>query len=208
MKKAKVFVAMAMLVVALASCGKDEYKKFIGTWGVERLDYYNIDYAGNPIEATIKTYYFTPGDMNDGLDLIFREDKTGEMRDRSRDTLYIPVIENKVIVDSLIVVNPDTTLVTTFTYSYNANEDLVFMNTKNTIVESVDGVIQDRVRTYIYQMKVNFVDDDSFFYENEYNIDFVEKAWLRRYTTETRGATRGAKSSQIPAHPNSLFSNY
>ena len=195
MKKLTMFMAAVMLVILMASCEKVDYTNFIGTWGVERIDYYNSDFWGDPIWSTMKTYEFTPGDMEGGIDLVFREDKTGEMRDRSRDTLYVPVFENDTIVDTLTLICPDTTLVTKFTFSYNTDDKLLFMNMQ---VE----------HPYIYQMKVRFSDENTFVYENEYDNNYVEKARLVRYSTETRGAARGSKSSQIPPHPKSLFSNY
>ena len=192
MKKLTVFTAMLMLVVVLASCGKDNYKSFIGTWGVERIDYYNIDYAGNPIEASVETFYFTPGDMNNGIDLVFREDKTGEMRDRSRDTLKFDYDTVSQTYQTIIVC-PDTTLVTRFTFSYNADDGLLFMNLQT-------------LHPIIYQMRVKFYDDNTFVYENEYETDYVEKARLVRYSTETRGDK--SKPVSMKRHPKSLFSNY
>ena len=189
------FMAMTMFVILLASCGKKDYTDFIGTWGVERIDYYNIDFWGDPIWNSMKSYEFTPGDMQGGIDLVFREDKTGEMRDRSRDTLYVPVFENDTIVDTLTLVCPDTTLVTKFTFSYNPDDKLLFMNMQTE-------------HPYIYQMKVRFDNDDTFTYENEYDVDYIERARLVRYSTETRGVNRRSRSSQMPPHPKSLFSNY
>lgn len=191
MKKLTLIMATVALALTVASCGKDDYKSFIGTWGVERIDYYNIDYAGNPIQATITTYEFTPGDTQNGIDLIFREDKTGEMRDHSRDTLYIPVIENNEIVDTSVIVCPDTTIVTNFTYSYDADEGLLYMNMKV-------------AHPFTYRMEVNFIDDNTFVYVNEYETNYVEKARLVRYSTETRDALR-SKPVAIPRHPNSLL---
>lgn len=189
MKKLSIFTAMMMLVVVLASCGKDNYKVFIGTWGAERVDYYNIDYYGNPIEASIETYHFTPGDMQNGIDLIFRDDKTGEMRDRSRDTLFLSeIIQGDTIIDTIIC--PDTTLVTKFTYSYV--DDLLYMN-------------MQVVHPFTYRMQVQFIDDNTFIYENEYDNDFVEKATMVRYSTETRGAKSNPVS--MKRHPKSLLSN-
>ena len=191
MKKLTVFAAMTMLVVILASCGKEDYKSFVGTWGVQHIDYYNIDYAGNPIEASIKSWDFIPGDMDNGIDLIFREDRTGEMRDRSRDTLYFNWNEETEVYDS-IVPCPDTTMVTRFTYSYNPTDKLLFMN-------------MQVAHPYIHELHVNFVDKDTFVYENEYDVDYVEKAVMVRYST----STRGTKSvNPIKTHPKSLLSNY
>lgn len=181
---------MAMLVLAMASCGKD-YTSFIGTWGVKSIDYYNIDFAGNPIPATIETYYFTPGDTIDGIDLVFRADKTGQMIDRSRDTLKFDWNPEEEIYETVIVC-PDTVVYTNFSYSYNASDNLLFMNILVT-------------HPYIYQMKVEFIDDDTFVYENEYDNNYVERATMVRYSKET-GSSR-SKSSDRGWHPGSLFSN-
>lgn len=62
---------------------------FVGVWGVEQLDYYNTDYNGEPIPETLETYYFVPGDLDGGIDMIFREDQTGELIDRSLDSLSV-----------------------------------------------------------------------------------------------------------------------
>jgi len=190
MKKLSIVTAIMMLVVVMASCGKD-YTAFIGTWGVKHIEYYNIDFYGNPIEATIETYDFTPGDMQNGIDLVFRADKTGEMRDRSRDTLFLAeIIQGDTIIDTIVC--PDTTLVTKFTYSYNHSDKLLFMNM---LVE----------HPYIYQMSVDFIDDDTYVYENEYDNNYVEKAWMVRYSTETRG--NRSKEAYMKRHPGSFFSN-
>ena len=87
MKRIALFTLCAMAAVMFTSCGKDNYKSFVGTWGVEKIEYYNIDYAGNPIAASMSTFNMVPGDQQSGIDLIFRENKTGEMRDRSQDTI-------------------------------------------------------------------------------------------------------------------------
>lgn len=185
------FAAMTMLVVIMASCVKEDYKSFIGTWGVRHIDYYNIDYAGNPIEASIQSWDFTPGDMQNGIDLVFREDRTGEMRDRSRDTLKFDWNDSTEVYETIIIC-PDTTLVTCFTYSYNPSDKLLFMNMQTP-------------RPYIFQMSIRFIDDNTFVYENEYEMDYVEKATLVRYSTGTRGSR---SSNPIKRHPKSLLSDY
>jgi len=192
MKRLFLFASSLMMVLCLASCGKKDYKSFIGTWGVKHIEYYNIDYAGNPIQNTIKVYDLTPGDMDNGIDLIFREDKTGEMRDRSRDTLYLDWNSETEVYETIIIC-PDTTVITPFTYSYNPDDGLLFLNMQ---VEY----------PYIYQMEVNFIDNETFEYINEYDIDYVEKATLVRYSKETRGAKSTPLS--MKRHPKSLFSNY
>lgn len=189
MKKLVLFASLMVSILFLSSCGKDEYS-FLGTWGVDLIKYYNIDYAGNAIESTITTYDFTPGDMENGIDLVFREDKTGEMRDRSRDTLFLDWNSETQAYETVIVC-PDTTLVTKFTYSYNANDGLLFMNMQ---VE----------HPYIYQMQINFIDENTFVYVNEYETNYVEQAQLVRYSTETRGS-KSSKPEYVPRHRNSLL---
>lgn len=199
MKKLSILTAVMMLAVVLASCGKD-YSVFVGTWGVERIDYYNVDYWGNPIEATMETYHFTPGDMSDGIDLVFRADKTGEMRDRSRDTLVLSdIIEGDTILDTIIC--PDTTLITQYTYSYDSDEKILYMNMKVT-------------HPFTYRMEIDFIDEKTFDYVNQYDVTveegysviYVEKARMVRYSTETRGAK--SKPVSMKRHPGSVFSNY
>ena len=177
MKRVKLYAALAIMALLFASCGKNDYKSFVGTWGVEKIEYYNIDYAGNPIAASMSTYNMVPGDQQSGIDLIFREDKTGEMRDRSQDTLIIKVAgSNPVTYDTIIC--PDTTLVTRFTYSYDKTESILYMN-------------MDYVHTY--KMNITSFSKDAFIYENEYGPDYVEKAYLKRISnTPAKSSSRSA----------------
>ena len=185
-----------VLVIVLASCRTkkgDDFKVFIGTWGVERIDYYNIDYAGNPISNTIETYYFTPGDPQSGIDLVFRENRSGEMRDRSHDTLFIPVVVADTLhhVDTLLC--PDTTFVTNFTYSYHDDDATLYMNMQTE-------------RPYTYHMLIENLTDDSFTYYNEYETNYVEEARLVRLSNDTRGS-KSSKPVAAPHKPGSLFGN-
>lgn len=191
MKRFILFTSLMLTVFFLASCGKDNYKRFVGTWGVDRIDYYNIDYAGNPIAATIETYDMTPGDPDNGIDLIFRDNKTGEMHDRSRDTLFIPIIEADTIFSYDTIICPDTTLVTNFSYSYDSDDGLLYMNMKVS-------------QPFTFRMEVTFVDDNTFVYVNEYEANYVEKARLVRISNEARGAKR-SKPDHISRHVNSLL---
>lgn len=177
MKRVKLYAALAIMALLFASCGKNDYKSFVGTWGVEKIEYYNIDYAGNPIAASMSTYNMVPGDQQSGIDLIFREDKSGEMRDRSQDTLIIKVAgSNPVTYDTIIC--PDTTLVTRFTYSYDKTESILYMN-------------MDYVHTY--KMNITSFSKDAFIYENEYGPDYVEKAYLKRISnTPAKSSSRSA----------------
>lgn len=193
MKKLNVILALTIAVFCLASCGKDTYKSFIGTWGLERIEYYNIDYAGNPIAATLKTYDFTPGDSKSGIDLVFRDNKSGEMRDRSRDTIYtVTVNGNDTIYNTIIC--PDTTLVTRFTYSYDADESTLYMTMEN---------------TRIFRLFIEDLEKDAFTYINEYDLDYVEKAYMKRLSKDTRSNSRSdVKPTYIPRHKGSMFSDF
>ena len=189
MKGLKLILALTIVALGLSSCkDNDDYLVFVGTWGVEEIQYYNTGYYGNPIENTIITYRFTPGDPNDGIDLIYRSDRTGEMRDRSRDTLF---------VDNDTIICPDTTLVTKFTYSYHKDDGTLYMN-------------MEVAHPFTYQMQIPEITENSFTYINEYDNNYVEKAWMRRISdsAKAREATRGSKPVYRPRRPGSLLSNY
>lgn len=175
MRKITLYAAFAFMALLFASCGKNDYKSFVGTWGVEKIEYYNIDYAGNPITGSMNTYNMVPGDQQSGIDLIFRENKTGEMRDRSQDTLIIKVSgSSSETYDTIIC--PDTTLVTRFTYSYDKSESILYMN-------------MDYVHTY--KMNIMSLSKNAFIYENEYGQNYVEKAYLKRISdTPSRSSSR------------------
>lgn len=194
MKRYKLFLALVVIALSFASCkdkDKDDYTQFIGVWGVQQIDYYNIDYYGNPIENTRETYRFTPGDPNDGIDLVFRDDKSGEMRDRSRDT--IPTS------DSTYIVNPDTTLVTRFTYSYISDDSKLYMN-------------MEVAHPFTYQLKITSLNSNSFTYVNEYDKDYVEEALLIRLSDNANAKgernDKTLKSVFRPRRKGSLLSNY
>ena len=187
MKKLPLIVLCAFAALFLASCnqnGKD-YTAFIGTWGVEKIEYYNIDYAGNPIPSSMVTHTFDPEDIDDGIQLIFRADKTGEMRDSARDTIWTG--------EDTYVVNPDTTLVERFDYSYDNRESILYMN-------------MEYIRTY--KMQISNLSDDHFTYENEYWKDYMERAYMKRLSnTPSSKATRSNKNSKRPHMPGSLLGN-
>ena len=88
MKKTGIFTLCAFAALLFASCSKTDYTAFVGKWGVEKIEYYNIDYAGNPIAASMKTFILDPDDTNNGIHLIFRENKSGEMLDSAVDTVW------------------------------------------------------------------------------------------------------------------------
>ena len=182
MKKIALFVLCAVATLLFSSCGKINYKSFVGTWGVEKIEYYNIDYAGNPIAASMGTYVYDPNDIDNGIQLVFREDKTGEMRDNDVDTIPTNWNPETQTYESYIV-NPDTTLLKHFTYSYDASSRILYMN------------IQETVRTYM--MRITNFTDDSFIYENEYNNNYVEKAYMKRLSkSPDKSASRKAPQAR------------
>ena len=129
---------------------------FLGVWGVEQIDYYNVDYAGNPIAVSLQTFTFDPNDTNNGIQLVFRENRTGEMRDSSIDTIWM---------DENFIVCPDTIIVTRYTYSFDFETSVLYMN-------------MEYGRTFALQIVEQ--NANAFVYENEYAQDYVEKAYLRR----------------------------
>ena len=175
------FLLVLALSATLLSCNKGkDYKTFIGTWGVEKIEYYNIDYAGNPIAASLETLTFDPNDTDNGIHLIFKEDKTGEMRDSAIDS--IPDIQNG---DTVYIQCPDTVMVYTFTYSYDRNEHTLYMNMD----------YGSSINTF--RMYIDNLSDNSFTYENEYSKDYMEKAYLKRVSKSSKSTNR-----QVTKHPN------
>ena len=177
MKKVTLLTIMAMVAMLFTSCSKTDFKSFVGKWGVEKIEYYNIDYAGNPIPASLETFTFDPNDTNNGIQLIFRTDKTGEMLDSAIDSL-LAVVEG----DTVYIQCPDTVVVTKFTYSYDKSDQSLYMNMDNSARP--------------FRLKIDNLTSDSFTYENEYGIDYMEKAYLKRVSKSTKSTSRN-----VPAHP-------
>ncbi len=190
MKKLTLFATLALAALLFASCDKTDYKSFVGTWGVERLEYYNIDVYGQPIAASIRYVDYVFDDADNSIQLVFREDKTGEMRDSAVDTVWIDWNSETQEYESYIY-NPDTTMVTTFTYTYDKGEKALYMNMRYSYP-------YDYMRTFM--MKISHMDGDSFVYENEYDVDYMEKAFLKRIssTPSKSGSRQAAKRLHMP----------
>jgi hypothetical protein len=183
MKRIALVTFCAFAALFLASCGQnDDYKVFVGTWGVEKIEYYNIDYAGNPIPGSMEIFTYDPQDIDDGIQLIFRADKTGEMRDNNVDTIWNQAHD-------AYIVNPDTTLVRRFDYSYDKREAILYMN-------------MDYVHTF--KMYISSMTDNAFTYENEYEKDYVERAYLKRLS-DTPSCKATSKHQKRPNMPGSLL---
>ncbi len=194
MKKITVFALCAIAAMMFTSCAKLDEKSFVGTWGVEKIEYYNVDYAGNPISGSMSTFVMVPGDQQSGIDLIFREDMTGEMRDRSQDTIKLDYDEETDTYETIIVC-PDTTLVTKFTYSIDGRASVLYMNLTYPVVRT-------------YKMSITNMGKDSFIYENEYWKDYVEKAYMKRISNSvSKSATRNSQPSSRSRREGSFFSD-
>lgn len=184
MKKIGLITLCALFALQFASCTKIDYTSFVGTWGVEKIQYYNLDINGNPVTGSFSTYTFNPNDIDNGIQLVFREDKSGEMRDSAVDTVWYNWNDETQEYDSYIY-NPDTTLVTHFTYSYDVTEKTLYMNMQ----------YENALRTF--SMDIESMSKDAFVYENEYDKNYVEKAYLKRLSkTPAKSASR-----QTPKHP-------
>lgn len=190
MKKITLLTLCAIAAMMFTSCAKLDDKSFIGTWGVEKIEYYNIDYAGNPISASMKTFEMVPGDEQSGIDLIFRENKTGEMRDRSQDTIIKKISDEPEVYDTIIC--PDTTLVTKFTYSVDERASILYMN------------IEYPVHTY--KMNIVSMEKESFIYENEYGTNYVEKAYMKRISDSDKKANSRKNQPIRPYREGSFLS--
>ena len=189
MKKFGFLILCAVCAFLLASCGKD-YTSFVGTWGVEKIEYFNTDYAGNPIPATIVSYTYDPNDIGNGIQLVFKSDKTGEMRDNDVDTVWYNWNSETEVYDSYVV-NPDTTLVTQFSYSYDDSESTLYMN---------------MAYTHTFRMKVSDLTSNSFTYMNEYSTNYVERAYLKRLSNDTSKSTNRNKPAARPRKIGSFLS--
>jgi len=177
MKKLTFLTMMAVAALLFTSCSKTDYKSFVGTWGVEKIEYYNIDYAGNPIAASMETFTYDPNDTDNGIHLIFRSDRSGEMRDSAIDSL--PQVQGN---DTIYVPCSDTVVVTKFTYSYDKDDNSLYMNMDNSARP--------------FKLQIENLTKDSFIYENEYGIDYVERAYMKRISKTTKSTSRN-----MPAHP-------
>lgn len=185
MKKLKLMAMVAFAALLFTSCHKMDYKSFVGTWGVEKIEYYNIDYAGNPIAGSLSSFEYDPYDADNSIRLVFKDDQTGEMRDSAIDTIWTDQNEQTGEFETVIVC-PDTVLVTTFTCSYDKNDESLFM------------IMEDDPRPY--RMRIVDFNKDSFVYENEYGTDYVEKAYLKRISKSSTKSTKSANHKPV-SHP-------
>lgn len=188
MKKVKLLAICAIAMLMLVSCGKeDESNPFVGIWGVEKIEYYNIDYAGNPITDENGNYIdgeiinFPVGDPSNGIDLVFRENKTGEIRDKDIDTLYFDY-DTVTHTYQTIIPCPDSVFVTPCpNYIYDEKASALYITP-----------LHERP----FMMKISNLSDNSFTYENEYAPYYVERAYLKRVSSDAKMSPAKHKRSR------------
>ena len=191
MRKLTLIAAVAFAAMLFTSCGKHDYNEFVGTWGAERVEYYNTDYAGNPIPASIQTYTYDPEDADNSIRLTFRDNGTGEMRDSAIDTLYTNYDEEHEIYLDTIPCS-DTVLIYPFTCNFDKINQCMYMN--------MEGEARP------YRIEIVNMDKNSFVYVNEYGKDYMEKSYMKRITGKVPNTAKSSKSVRHPHNkPGSLF---
>jgi len=183
MKKITLLALFAIVAMQFTSCGKLNEKAFVGTWGVEKIEYYNIDYAGNPIAASYEKTGEFEYDVNDpgyGIQLVYNSDKSGEYRDFAIDSMWFKWDETIQDYDvyltkpeefDSVIACPDTTLIYRYTYLFDSDENALYMN-------------MDYLRTF--KMTIVELNEDSFISENRFRLDQathtekMEKFFMKR----------------------------
>ena len=162
----------------------------LGVWGVEMLEYYNTDYAGNPIASSISSFLYDPYSTDNGIQMYFREDKTGETRDSAIDELWLDWNDETETYDTHIIC-PDTVLVSSYTYSYDDDQQLLYIH------------LVDPLNTYT--LVITELTEDTFVYENAYGLNSVEKGYLKR-VSDTPAKSGSHRSVRHPHKmPGALF---
>ena len=137
------FVALIVLLAGMGSCKKDHDiptgKVFnandfdfdiVGTWGLEKTENYSIDNAGNPV-GSISSHEYDPNDNDNGIQMVFREDNTGEMYDKTSSNSTIVIALTYSYVNDTLFLDIDYG---TETNTFNCliiektNESFVFEN--------------------------------------------------------------------------------
>jgi hypothetical protein len=165
MKNLLLAISLLLLGLAMESCNANSDNPFIGVWGVERIEYFDTDYNGNLIEETIEIYNFQVGGSL-GIDLCFKEDKSGYMDDRDQDTIKY------------------------FTYSYDEDASILYMNMKNDATT--------------YSMYIESLTKQELVYINEFNNNRFEKTYMKWIDDSAKAASKNTKLVR-PNKPGSLF---
>ena len=193
-----IYLTLSLAVMfILFACGDSNEKSFVGTWGIEKLEYwkYNVDYAGNPITASYfldTVYEYDVNDPSYGIQLVFNKDKTGEYRDFAIDSIWFKWNETLGRYDTYlappatgydsVIYCPDTTLVYSFRYVYDEDDHDLVMKMSNlhtfmmTIVEFTDNSI---------------ISENRFDLDEETHTEKMEKFYMKRVGNASK---QGAKS--------------
>lgn len=190
MKRIFFVIAAITLFFGMISCNKVSESKLIGTWGVERIEYYYIDYYGQPISNTIEGYDYVPGDFDNGIELVFYEGHKGKWFDHDVDTILVEISIDPKVYDTII--NPDTTLVTSFTYSLDQDIPALFIHTSD---------------AETYMMEIEQLDNTTFSYKNEFKDNYVEHAILKRIPDGQTASKAMRSRAAHPRKPGSFFSH-
>lgn len=203
MKRILHWMVAVVMVAFVCSCNKTDYRMFIGTWGVEQLEYwhYNVDYAGNPIAASYEhetTYEYEANNPDYGIQLVFNENKTGAYRDFAIDSIWFKWNENTQDYDTYlappssgydsVIYCPDTVLVSNFTYTYDEDTKALYMN-------------MDYLNTYMMTIVENT--SDELVLEHRYSLDQaahlekLERFRMKRVSNAPK-SSRGASSQHHP----------
>lgn len=111
-----ILIALLVLLTGVVSCKKDHDiptgKVFnandfdfdiVGTWGLEKTENYSIDNAGNMV-GPISSHEYDPNDNDNGIQMVFREDNTGEMYDKtSSNSTIVNALTYSYVNDTLFL---------------------------------------------------------------------------------------------------------
>ena len=140
----------------------------------------------------MKTYEYDYDDPDNGIQMTFREDKTGEIRDSAIDTIWTDYNDETGEYETVIPC-PDTVLVTGFTCSFDKTDQSLYMN------------MEDSPRPY--RAVITRITNEILVYENQFDTDYTEKAYMRRISKKpTKSAGRSNKEVRHPHNrPGSIF---
>ena len=205
MKKNSIIFGLILLTFGMMSCRSGEeqsYKNFIGTWGVERIEYwvYNVDYAGQPIAASFEMDTMYEYDVNDpgyGIQMVYNSDKTGEYRDFAIDSMWFKWNETYQEYDMYlappddydsVIYCPDTTLVYTFKYLYDdESHDLVMkMSNQHTFMMTIAELTDN-----------SLISENVWDYDETTHTEKMEKFFMKKVGAAPKQASKGTH----PQHP-------
>lgn len=91
--------------VVTVSVAQMSVNDFLGVWGLELLEYYKVDYAGNMVLESSSLY--DPFDVDHGVQMVFWENHTGQKLDKTNSLTVKAYTYNVDPVHSILKVNCD-----------------------------------------------------------------------------------------------------